>query len=118
MSPEFYAIIGVGVGLASLGVGLAGLMLYLVNQANQRIDRLETQTTQRIDRLEAQTTQRIDTLEAHITQRIDRLEDRFIESIDQVREQVHSLDKRVSKLEWMFEAEFGGGSRPSELSEE
>ena len=50
MSPEFYAIIGVGAALASLTVGLAGLMVYLINQTNRRMDRLED----KIDNLQTQ----------------------------------------------------------------
>ena len=80
MTPEFYAIIGVGASLGALIVALAGLTLYLNNQADRRIDRLEM--------------------------RFDRFEERILESIELLREQVHSLDKRVAKLEWMFEVEF------------
>ena len=89
MSPEIYAIIGVGVGLASLMVGIAGLLLYNISSTNRRIDRLEIQFVQRIDQLE---------------DRMDRLEDKF----DQLMERVHSLDLRVSKLEWMLDAALYG----------
>lgn len=99
MSPEFYAIIGVGVGLASLIVGLSGVAFFLISQNSKRMDRLEI----RMDRLES---------------RMDRMEERFVESIDLLREQVHTLDKRVAKLEWMFEAEFGRRNSPPGPAEE
>ena len=78
MSPEMYAIIGVGASLAGLMVGLAGLMLYLIGQVNQRIGRLEGQ--------------------------FDRMEENF----DQLVAQVHSLALRVAKLEWMLDAALHG----------
>ena len=92
MSPEFYAIIGVGVSTLGFLTGLTAVMFYLLSQVNRRMDRLEA--------------------------RIDRLEDRFVESINLLGERVHSLDKRVAKLEWMFEAEFRGRSIPPTLEEE
>ena len=82
MSPELYAIIGVGVGLSSLSIGTAGLMLFLINQTNRRMDRIEAQFTQRMDRLE--------------------------DKIDRLLEDIHSLDLRVSKLEWMLDAALHG----------
>ena len=75
MSPEFYAIIGVGV--STIGV-LSGLMIFLFTQLSRRMDRLET--------------------------RMDRLEEKF----DRILEQTHSLDLRVSKLEWMLDAALYG----------
>ena len=115
MSPEFYAIIGVGASLAGLIVALAGLMLYLFVHANRRIDRLG----ERVDRLEDQTTQRIDRLEDTFTQRIDRLEDTFTqrmnrleEKFDQMQGQFAALEKRVVKLEWILDAEFRNSSAP------
>ena len=92
MSPEFYAIIGSAVGLAILIIGLSGIFLYLLSQTNRRMDRLED--------------------------RMERMEDRFVESINLLREQVHSLDKRVAKVEWLLEMQLGGRARPSEPSEE
>ena len=85
MSPEFYAIIGIGVGLASLIVALGGLTLYLIGQVNRRIDRLE----HRLDRLE------------------DRLE-RIEERLERLVQEMHYLDLRVSKLEWMLDAALYG----------
>ena len=75
MSPEFYAIIGVGV--STTGV-LSGLMIFLFSLLSRRMDRLE--------------------------QRSDRLEEKF----DRLLEQIHSLDIRVSKLEWMLDAALYG----------
>ena len=99
MSPEFYAIIGSAVGLASLIIGWSGLFLFLVGQTNRRLERLEV----RMDRLE---------------DRMERMEERFSESISLLREQVHSFDKRVAKLEWMFEFQFGDRTTPPEPPEE
>ena len=101
MSPEFYAIIGIGVGLASLIVALAGFMFYFVSQVNRRIDRLE----ERIDRLEG----RIDRLEDTFIQRMNRLEDK----IDRLQEQVTDLDKRLMKLEWSRDYEASQQVRPN-----
>ena len=92
MSTEFYAIIGVGVSTLGFLTGLTAVMFYLLGQVNRRIDRLED--------------------------RMDRFEDRFVESIDLLRQAVHSLDKRVAKLEWMFEAQFEGRARLPETPEE
>ena len=82
MSPEFYATIGVGV--STIGV-LSGLMIFLFSLLSQRMDRLEG----RMDRMET---------------RMDRLEEKF----DRLLEQTHSLDLRVSKLEWMLDAALYG----------
>ena len=70
MSPEFYAIIGVGI--STIGA-LSGLMIFLFSLLSRRMGRLES--------------------------RMDRLEDK----IDRLTEQTHSLDIRVSKLEWLAE---------------
>ena len=56
MSPEFYATIGVGIGLASLAVSLAGVMFFLIVQTNRRLDRLETRMDRLDDRLTGWTT--------------------------------------------------------------
>ncbi len=111
MTPEIYAITGVGASLAGLMIGIGGLLLYFINQANRRIDqqgrridRMEDTLTQRIDRMEDTLTQRIDRMEDTLTQRIDRLEDK----VDRLLEQTHSLALRVSKLEWMLDAALYG----------
>ena len=93
MSPEFYAIIGVGV--STIGV-LSGLMIFLFSLLSRRMDRLEA----RMDRLET----RMDRLEDSFGQRMDRLEDKF----DLLLKQTHSLELRVSKLEWMLDAALYG----------
>ena len=82
MSPEFYAIIGVGV--STIGV-LSGLMIFHFSLLSRRMDRLEV----RMDRLE---------------DRMERLEGRMV----QFGEELHSLDLRVSKLEWMLDAALYG----------
>ncbi len=79
MSTEFYAILGVGISLASLVIGLSGMTLYLINQTNRRIDRLEDQFTSRMDRLE--------------------------DKIDNLQTQAHGIDIRLAKLEWLVGAD-------------
>ena len=89
MSPEFYAIIGVGV--STIGV-LSGLMIFLFSLLSRRMDRLET----RMDRLE---------------DKFDRLEDKFDrlqEQIISLERQLLALEKRVSRLEWMLGAALSG----------
>ena len=96
MSPEFYAIIGVGV--STIGV-LSGLMIFLFNILSRRIDRLEM----RMDRLE----DKFDRLE----DKFDRLEDKFDrlqEQMISLERQLLALEKRVSKLEWMLDAALYG----------
>ncbi len=100
MTPEMYTIIAVGVSTVTF---LSGLMIFLFNQLNRRIDDLGNRVDRvegRIDRLE----ERIDRLEESLTQRMDRLEEKF----DRLLEQMHSLDIRVSKLEWMLDAALYG----------
>lgn len=82
MSPEFYAIIGVGISLAGF---VTGLLIFFNNQVNKRFDRLEN----RADRME---------------DRFDRLEAKY----EQLMQSMHSLDLRVSKLEWMLAAVLQG----------
>lgn len=95
MSPEFYAIIGVGISLAGF---VTGLLIFFNNQVNKRFDRLEN----RADRME---------------DRFDRLEAKY----EQLMQAIHSLDLRVSKLEWMLEAALHGSPvllRPGALRPE
>ena len=82
MSPEFYAIIGVGISLAGF---VTGLLIFFNNQVNKRFDRLENWA----DRME---------------DRFDRLEAKY----EQLMQSMHSLDLRVSKLEWMLAAALQG----------
>ena len=102
MSPEFYAIIGVGISLAGF---VTGLLIFFNNQVNKRFDRLEN----RADRME----DRFDRLEA----KFDQLDDKH----EQLMQAIHSLDLRVSKLEWMLEAALHGSPvllRPGALRPE
>ena len=46
MSPEFYAIIGVGVSTLGFLVGLTAVMFYLLSQTNKRLDKLEDNFSQ------------------------------------------------------------------------
>ena len=82
MSPEFYAIIGVGV--STIGV-LSGLMIFLFSLLSRRMDRLET----RMGRLE---------------DKADQLREQMIS----LERQLLALEKRVSKLEWMLDAALYG----------
>ena len=78
MSPEFFTTIGVGVSIASF---LAVLMLYLANQTNRRIDRLEDRLDRRMDGLEGK--------------------------VNNLQSQINSIDMRLSKLEWIVRADYG-----------
>ena len=109
MSPEFYAIIGVGVSLAGF---ILGLFLFFNSQTDRRFGQVDARFDQmdaRFDQMDA----RFDRLEdrvGRLEDRVDRLEDTFIQrmnrledKIDRLIEQVHSLDIRVSKLELLTE---------------
>lgn len=61
MSPEFIAIIAVG-------VSVLGFIFALHLRMERRVDRAEDNTNRRIDRLEENTNQRIDRLEAEVKQ--------------------------------------------------
>ena len=61
MSPEFIAIIAVG-------VSVLGFIFALHLRMERRVDRAEDNTNRRIDRLEENTNQRIDRLEADVKQ--------------------------------------------------
>ena len=82
MSPEFYAIIGVGVSLAGF---MLGLFIVFFGQMNRRMDRLET----RMDQLE---------------DKFDRLQEQMIS----LERQLFALEKRVSRLEWMLDMALDG----------
>ena len=107
MTPEMYTIIAVGVSNVAF---LSGLMVFLFNQVNRRIDDLGDRVSRlegRIDRMEG----RVDRLEESLTQRIDRLEDkidRLQEQMISLERQLLALEKRVSKLEWMLDAALYG----------
>ena len=61
MSPEFIAIIAVG-------VSVLGFIFALHLRMERRVDRAEDNTNRRIDRLEENINQRIDRLEAEVKQ--------------------------------------------------
>jgi predicted PurR-regulated permease PerM len=94
MSPELYAITGVGVSTLGFLSALTAVIFYLFSQVNRRIDRLE---------------ERIDRLEDTFIQRMNRLEDK----IDRLQEQVTDLDKRLMKLEWTRDYEATQRLRPN-----
>ena len=92
MSPEFYAIIGVGVSVLGFLSGLTAFVFFMFSQLNRRMDRLEV----RMDRLD---------------DRMDRLEDKLDRQQEQMialERQLLALEKRVSKLEWMLDAALYG----------
>ena len=99
MSPEFYAIIGVGISTLGFLSGFTAFVFFLFSQLNKRMDQLDA----RMDRLDA----RMDRLET----RLDRLEDK----IDRIQEQIivlerriAELEQRVAKLDWMLDAALYG----------
>ncbi len=103
MSPEMYAIIGVGASLAGLMIGIGGLLLYFINQANrriddqgQRIDRMEGTLTQRTDRLEDTLTQRMERTEGTLTQRMDRIESTLTQRMERTE---GTLTQRMDRIE-------------------
>lgn len=88
MSPEFYAIIGVGIGLASLIGGIGGVILYFIIQTNKRID----DANQRLDRLQT----RMDRLE----EKFDRLAERFDELLERIHAWKESTPWICVSLNW------------------
>ena len=70
MPPELTPIL---VAVATVGVGLAALMVGLFAWLRQDIRQLESRTNDRFDRMEAQTNGRFDSVDA----RFDRLESRL-----------------------------------------
>ena len=78
MSPEFWAIIGVG-------IALAGLQWRLYATLNTRIDRIET---------------RIDTLQRNVDGRFDTLQ-------RNVNERLNDLDRRLARIEGWIAGRFG-----------
>lgn len=70
MSPEFIAIIAVG-------VSVLGFILALHLRMERRVDRAEDNLNRRIDRLEADANRRIDKLEADVKQWFSEVNDRL-----------------------------------------
>ena len=81
------AIIGVGIGLATL-------MLTIARTQNQQIANLEVCTNKRIDDLEARTNQRFDDLIARNDQRFEEVNRR----IDDTNRRIDVLQARVEGL--------------------
>ena len=67
MTPELWAIVGVG-------VALAGLMLSGQRRLGVRMDRIETRLSARIDHVEAGLSARMDRDGADLIARMDRIE--------------------------------------------
>ena len=88
MSPEFWAIIGVG-------IALAGLQWRLYATLNNRMDRMET----RVDA-------RLDTLQRNVDARIDALQ-------HNVDERLNNLDRRLARIEGWIAGRFGEEPVPS-----
>ena len=70
MSPEFIAIIAVG-------VSVLGFILALHLRMERRVDRAEDNLNRRIDRLEADANRRIDRLESDVKQWFSEVNDRL-----------------------------------------
>lgn len=102
MSPEFIAIIAVGVSVLGFIFALHLRMERRVDRAedntNRRIDRLEESTNQRIGRLEENTNQRIDRLEENINQRIDRLEAEVKQCFREVDTHLRAVEQNQAHL--------------------
>ncbi len=81
------AIIGVGIGLATL-------MLTIARTQNQQIANLEVCTNKRIDDLEARTNQRFDDLIARNDQRFEEMNRR----IDVLQARVEGLAEEVAEV--------------------
>ena len=100
MSPEFIAIIAVGVSLLGFIFTSHLRMERRIDRAedntNRRIDRLEQNTDRRIDRLEENTNHRIDRLEKNTSHRIDLLEKNTNHRIDQLEAEVKRYFSEVN----------------------
>ena len=89
MSPELtnlIAIIGVGLGLASL-------MLALFRIQSRRIDDLESHTNQRFDDMN----QRFTALEAHTTQRLDDMNQRITDLETHTNQRFNHINERIAE---------------------
>ena len=103
MSPEFIAIIAVGVSILGFIFALHLRMERRVDRAednlNRRIDRLEESTNRRIDRLEESTNRRIDRLEESTNNRIDKLEADVKQWFGEVNDRLQMMDTRLRMVE-------------------
>lgn len=77
MSPEFIAIIAVGVSLLGFMFTSHLRMERRNNRIEDRIDRLEENTNRRTDRLEENTNRRIDHLEVEVKQYLSQIDARL-----------------------------------------
>ena len=71
------SIVGTGIGLATLVLMLAGLMLTSLNNLNTRIDDVNANFNARIDDVNANFNARIDDVNANFNARIDSLDTRI-----------------------------------------
>ena len=71
------SIVGTGIGLATLVLMLAGLMLVSLNNLNTRIDDVNANFNARIDDVNANFNARIDDVNANFNARIDSLDTRI-----------------------------------------
>ena len=103
MSPEFIAIIAVGVSLLGFMLTSHLRMERRNNRIEDRIDRLEENTNRRTDRLEENTNRRVDQLEESTNRRIDRLEENTNRRIDhlevEVKQYLSQIDARLRMVE-------------------
>ncbi len=91
MSPEFIAIIAVG-------VSLLGFIFTSHLRMERRIDRAEDNTNRRIDRLEENTNHRIDRLEENTDRRIDQLEREVKRYFSEVDARLRIVEQNQSHL--------------------
>ena len=91
MSPEFIAIIAVG-------VSVLGFIFALHLRMERRVDRAEDNTNQRIGRLEESTNQRIGRLEENTNQRIDRLEADVKQCFREVDTRLRAVEQNQAHL--------------------
>ena len=89
MTPELWAIVGVG-------VALAGLMLSGQRRLGVRMDRIETRLSARIDHAEAGLSARIDHVEAGLSARMDRDGADLIARMDRIEKQIGDLRERTA----------------------
>ncbi len=106
MTPEFIAIISVGVALGVFGfAGFRFLNKQLaegLQEVHARVDRLERQTTEQFDRVNARfdrVDDRIDRLEQQTNERFDRVDDRF----ERLEIRMSAIEQRQARLEGLLD---------------
>ena len=92
-SPEFIAIVGLGLTILLAVLGQAAWL-------DGKIERLDARLTEQIESLDARLTGKIERLDARLTEQIESLDARLTEKIDSVEarltEKIESVDIRLS----------------------